>query len=213
MSTPPLPSQKLENALRKEGHIVVGVDEVGVGCLAGPVIAVALELHQRCTIKGITDSKLLSAKKRLEIFEKILKQNIKWAVGCATVQEIDRINIRQASKLAMKRAVQAFGTATYALIDAWKIPDLGIPHQGIIKGDRKIRSIAAASIVAKVVRDFMMREYDREFPGFGLAQHKGYGTKLHYEALQKLGVTHIHRKTFLKKLSKSEKESKQMNLL
>lgn len=194
------PTQKVENELRAQGYVVVGVDEVGAGCLAGPVVAVALELPDRCTIAGIADSKLVSEKKRREIFEKILRKNIKWAVGMATAEEIDSLNIRRASKLAMKRAVQSFGTATYALIDAWKIPDLGIPHHGIYKGDRLIKSIAAASIVAKVVRDFMMTEYEQEFPGFGLAHHKGYGTKEHYKALNALGATRIHRKTFLKKL-------------
>ncbi len=196
-----LPTFRHERELKKQGYkVVVGVDEVGAGCLAGPVVAVALELTMNCRIAGIADSKLLTAKRRMEIFEKILKKNIKWAVGMATAEEIDRINIRRASKLAMKRAIESFGTATYALIDAWQIPDLKIPHHGIIKGDLLVKSIAAASIVAKVVRDFMMQEYEQEYPGYGLAQHKGYGTKVHYDGLASLGPSSLHRKTFIKNL-------------
>lgn len=208
-----LPTLQLERELHSQGYkIIVGVDEVGAGCLAGPVVAVALELPENCRIAGIADSKLVSAKKRMEIFEKILEKNIKWAVGMATAQEIDRINIRRASKLAMKRAIESFGTADYAVIDAWKIPDLTIPHHGIYKGDRLVKSIAAASIVAKVIRDFMMAEYEQEFPGFGLAQHKGYGTKVHYEAIARLGTCDLHRKSFLKKLEKP-RETGQTSLL
>ncbi len=204
-----LPTFKVERELKTQGYLhIVGVDEVGAGCLAGPVVAVALELPENCRIAGIADSKLVSAKKRMDIFEKILQKNIKWAVGSATPEEIDAINIRRASKLAMKRAIEAFGTADYAVIDAWRIPDLTIPHHGIIKGDRLVKSIAAASIVAKVVRDFMMTEYEQEFSGYGLAQHKGYGTKQHYEGLSTLGATPIHRKTFIKKFFLSDiKES------
>lgn len=198
------PNFTVERELKAQGYkVIVGVDEVGAGCLAGPVVAVALELPENCRIAGIADSKLVSAKKRMEIFEKILAKNIKWAVGMATAQEIDRINIRRASKLAMKRAIESFGTADYAVIDAWKIPDLKIPHHGIYKGDRLVKSIAAASIVAKVIRDFMMAEYEQEFPGFGLAQHKGYGTKVHYEAINRLGTCDLHRKSFLKKLEQT----------
>lgn len=206
-----LPTFKVERELKSQGYVhIVGVDEVGAGCLAGPVVAVALELPENCRIAGIADSKLLSAKKRLEIFEEILRKNIKWAVGSATPQEIDAINIRRASKLAMKRAIDSFATADYALIDAWRIPDLKIPHHGIVKGDRLVKSIAAASIVAKVVRDFMMVEYEQEFPGYGLAQHKGYGTKAHYEGLSTRGATRIHRNTFIKKLTLSKMNESQL---
>ncbi len=205
------PNFNLERELQSQGYkVIVGVDEVGAGCLAGPVVAVALQLPENCRITGIADSKLLTAKKRMEIFEKILAKNIKWAVGMATAQEIDRINIRRASKLAMKRAIDSFATADYALIDAWRIPDLTIPHHGIIKGDRSVKSIAAASIVAKVIRDFMMVEYEQEFPGYGLAQHKGYGTKAHYEGLSMLGATRIHRNTFIKKLTLSKMNESQL---
>ncbi|MFA6521567.1 MAG: ribonuclease HII [Candidatus Gracilibacteria bacterium] len=196
------PTYKLEKALEKDGHFVVGVDEVGCGCLAGPVLAVAFHLPLNAGISEIHDSKLLSAKKRVEIVEKIIKKRLKWTVGIATPQEIDRLNIRQASLLAMRRAVEAFEGATFVLVDAWTIPNLKIPQKGVIHGDQKIKSVAAASIIAKVIRDYLMAEYDLDYPGYGLGKHKGYGTKEHVSALEKLGPSAIHRMTFLKNLIK-----------
>lgn len=194
------PTYKYEKALAKEGHFVVGVDEAGCGCLAGPVVAAAIHLPLNIRISEIHDSKLLSAEKRIAILEKFVTKKLKWTIGIATPREIDRLNIRQAGLLAMKRAVSAFSGATFAIVDAWTIPHLKIAQKGIIHGDQKIKSIAAASIVAKVVRDYLMAEYDLKYPGYGLAKHKGYGTKEHFAAVKKLGPSKIHRMTFLKNL-------------
>lgn len=134
---------------------------------------------------------------REAIFGKFLELDIKFGIGIASAHEVDVYNVRQASLLAMRRAVCAFGSgATYALVDAWKIPGIKILQRGIIHGDRLVKSIAAASIIAKVCRDRLMMDYDREFPGYGLAQHKGYGTAYHKAALRKLGLSTIHRKSF-----------------
>lgn len=179
------------------GHTVIGIDEVGCGCLFGPVISAAIHLPLNSRIGNIKDSKLLSAEKREEIFKRFVELGIKFTIGMASAEEIDKLNIRRASILSMKRACDAFKGATFALVDAWKIPDLKIGQLGIINGDRKIKSIAAASIVAKVVRDRLMREYDKDFSGYGLARHKGYATKIHRDAIKRLGATPLHRRSFL----------------
>lgn len=189
-----------ERALARDGHVVIGVDEVGCGCLAGPVIAAAVHLPITTRMPLIRDSKLLSAGQRESIFAEFLVRGVQWTIGLATVAEIEELNIRRASYLAMRRAIESFKGATFALIDAWHIPELSIAQRGIIKGDRIVKSIAAASIVAKVVRDRLMREYDQDFPGFGLGIHKGYATAFHRRAILKHGPTPLHRKTFLKKL-------------
>lgn len=191
------PNFSYERQLIALGHTVIGVDEAGCGCLFGPVIAAAIHLPLNSRIGNLNDSKLLSEEKREEIFARFIELKIPFTVGVASVEEIDKLNIRRASILAMKRAVEAFSGATFALVDAWKIPDLKIEQFGIIRGDRKVKSIAAASIIAKVVRDRLMRDYDKDFSGYGLARHKGYATKIHKDAIRRLGATPLHRKTFL----------------
>ncbi|MBI4994200.1 ribonuclease HII [Candidatus Peregrinibacteria bacterium] len=192
-----LPNFHHERRLIALGHTVIGVDEAGCGCLFGPVIAAAVHLPLNSRIADITDSKLLSAEKREEIFKRFIEIGMSFTIGMASASEIDKLNIRRATLLAMKRAVNTFFGATFALIDAWKIPDLKILQRGIIHGDRLVKSIAAASIIAKVVRDRLMREYDKDFFGYGLARHKGYATKIHRDAIKRLGPTPLHRKTFL----------------
>jgi ribonuclease HII len=176
---------------------IVGVDEVGRGPLAGPVVTGAVILDPNNPIEGLADSKKLSEKRR-EQLEPIIKSNaLAWSLGRCEPAEIDEINILQATLLAMKRAVEGLDiTPTHALVDGNKAPDLACPVTTIIKGDQKEQCIAAASILAKVARDREMVEMDKLYPGYGLAQHKGYPTKQHQQALMKLGVTIIHRRSF-----------------
>jgi len=177
--------------------LIAGVDEVGRGPLAGDVVAAAVILDQANLIEGLTDSKKLTEKKRKILSIEIRDKAICWSLGRASVSEIDEMNILQASLLAMKRAIEGLTIKpSHCLIDGNKIPDIDISCEAIIKGDLKERSIGAASIIAKVERDEEMLELDQMFPGYGLAQHKGYPTKLHIQALQELGVTSIHRKSF-----------------
>ncbi len=177
--------------------LTAGVDEVGRGPLAGPVIAAAVILGQGRPIEGLADSKKLSPKRREELSEIIKSQAIAWAIGRAEVEEIDNINILQASLLAMSRAVELLHVKpTLALVDGNKLPDLKCKAKAIIKGDSKIAEISAASIIAKVARDAEMDALDKLYPGYGLGKHKGYPTKAHVQALQKLGVTVIHRRSF-----------------
>jgi len=176
---------------------VAGVDEVGRGPLAGPVVAAAVILDPARPIEGLADSKKLSAKRREELAEIIKEQALSWALGRAEVEEIDRLNILQASLLAMQRAVAALQPqAEFALIDGNRCPALTCPAEAVIKGDERIPVISAASVIAKVARDREMVELEREYPGYGLAKHKGYPTKAHLESLQRLGVTVIHRRSF-----------------
>jgi ribonuclease HII len=176
---------------------VAGVDEAGRGPLAGPVIAAAVILDPEKPIAGLRDSKRLSALRRDELYDQIRERALAWAVGRAEVEEIDRINILQATMLAMRRAVEALQPfADHALIDGNRCPDLSCTAQAIIKGDSKVQAISAASIVAKVTRDREMLELDRCYPGYGLAQHKGYPSKAHIEALESLGVTPVHRRSY-----------------
>ena len=179
-----------------EGHIA-GVDEAGRGPLAGPVIAGAVILDPDKPIEGLRDSKRLSASRRDELFDQIRERALAWAVGRADVEEIDRINILQATMLAMSRAVEALQpSADHALIDGNRCPDLSCTSRAIIKGDSKVPAISAASIMAKVTRDREMLDLDRRYPGYGLAQHKGYPSKAHIEALESLGVTPVHRRSY-----------------
>ena len=179
-----------------EGRIA-GVDEAGRGPLAGPVIAGAVILDPEKPIEGLRDSKRLSASRRDELFDQIRERALAWAVGRADVEEIDRINILQATMLAMSRAVEALQPhADHALIDGNRCPDLSCTSQAIIKGDSKVAAISAASIMAKVTRDREMLDLDRRYPGYGLAQHKGYPSKAHIEALESLGVTPVHRRSY-----------------
>lgn len=192
------PTFYFERQLTEQGHLVIGVDEVGCGCLAGPVIAAAVHLPLHSRLGEINDSKLLQPHKREELVLRFLELGMSWTVGMATAQEVDALNVRRASKLAMRRAVLAYRGATFVLVDAWQIPDSPMGQRGIIHGDRLVKSIAAASVIAKVVRDRLMLEYDKDFPGYGFSQHKGYGTVQHKAAIQKLGPTVIHRRSFLR---------------
>jgi ribonuclease HII len=179
------------------GRLLAGVDEVGRGPLAGPVVAAAVILDPGFAIAGLADSKCLSEKRREQLAGEIRAHALAWALGRAEVEEIDRINILQASLLAMRRAVQALDPQPdYALIDGNRCPQLGCPAEAVIKGDARIAAISAASIIAKVARDQEMRELEACYPGYGLAGHKGYPSKAHLEALQRLGVTPIHRRSF-----------------
>ena len=185
--------------------IVCGIDEAGRGPWAGPVVAGAVILERRrldaALARGLDDSKKLTRKRREALFaaleEAALKGAVHIATGIASVKEIDRLNILQATFLAMGRAVTALGCAPdHALIDGNQVPRLICPATAVIKGDGRSTSISAASIVAKVTRDAIMADLDRDHPGYGFAQHFGYGTKAHREALERLGVTPHHRKSF-----------------
>lgn len=178
--------------------LICGVDEVGRGPLAGPVVAAAVILDPVRPIDGLDDSKKLTEKRREQLFEQIRARALAWSLGRAEVAEIDELNILWASMLAMRRAVEALSPCPqHALIDGNRIPE-GLPctAEAIVGGDGSEPAIAAASIVAKVSRDREMVELDARFPGYGLAGHKGYPTKRHIEGLQRLGVTEIHRRSF-----------------
>ena len=176
---------------------MAGVDEVGRGPLAGPVIAAAVILDPEYPIEGLMDSKKISEKKRNLLAIEIRKKSLAWALGRAEYDEIDSINILQASLLAMKRAVESLAIKPeWVLVDGLHCPDISCNVEAIIKGDSKIQAISAASIIAKVARDNEMITLDGQYPGYGFSQHKGYPTKMHIEALKKLGVSPIHRKSF-----------------
>jgi len=189
--------QHYERQCQTQGHtLIAGIDEVGRGPLAGPVVAAAVILAEDTVILGLNDSKQLNEKKRGLLAGKIQKQAL--AIGIAQVApaEIDRLNIYQASRLAMKKAVEQLQLAPqHLLIDAMQI-DLAIPQEKIIKGDAKSVSIAAASIIAKVYRDNLMKEYHKQYPYYAFDKNAGYGTKEHLEGIKKHGITPIHRKTF-----------------
>ncbi len=192
------PSFKHERALIAEGFsIFAGVDEVGCGCLAGPVYAAAVILPFNSRLGLIRDSKTLNEKQREGLAIKIRERANAWSVGIASVEEIDELNIRQAAFLAMRRAIEALKVQPQAILsDGFMIPGLSIPCRRVIKGDRYVKSIAAASIIAKVARDHELDRLDGVYPGYGLAKHKGYGTQIHQKALKKLGPTDIHRQSF-----------------
>jgi ribonuclease HII len=187
----------LELALHRQGYVrVAGLDEAGRGCLFGPVYAAAVILAADRRIAGLADSKALPAERRESLATEIRAAAVAWAVASATAEEIDRVNIREASRLARARAAAALDPAPdYLLIDALTV-DLPLPQQALIKGDARVEAIAAASILAKTARDARLRELDLEFPGYGFAKHKGYGTGEHLAALDRLGVTTQHRRSF-----------------
>lgn len=191
-----------ENAALNSGfEIVCGIDEAGRGPLAGPVYAAAVILPKGHIVEGVNDSKKISEKKRDLLFDKIIDECVCYSIGTASEQEIDEINILQATFLAMRRAVAGLEIKPdIALVDGNKKPGLDIVEQTIVKGDSKSANIAAASIIAKVSRDRYMLEMAEKYPEYQFEKHKGYGTKLHYEMLEKYGISPIHRKTFLKKL-------------
>ena len=191
-----------ENEKYNNGYnIICGVDEAGRGPLAGPVYAAAVVLKRGQTIEGVHDSKKLSEKKRELLFDKIIAQCEDYSIGTASEKEIDEINILQATFLAMKRAVEGLSLRPdCALVDGNQVPPLNCDVETVIKGDSKSESIAAASILAKVSRDRYMLEMAEKYPQYGFEKHKGYGTKLHYEMIEKYGICEIHRKSFLKKV-------------
>ncbi len=199
MTAPYLYGQEMP--FRQGISLLCGVDEAGRGPLAGPVCAAAVILDPQEPILGLNDSKKLSAKKRDSLFQQITAKALAFGVGWASEEEIDRLNILQATFLAMHRAVEAMGQAPQlVLVDGNRDPKLPYPTQCLVGGDGKSASIAAASILAKVSRDRRMEELDKQYPAYGFAVHKGYGTKKHREALLALGPCPIHRRTFLKKL-------------
>ncbi len=179
------------------GDLYAGVDEVGRGPIAGPVVAAAVILDPARPIAGLADSKKLSEKKRDALFEEIKEKALSYAIASASVEEIDELNILHASLLAMQRAVNKLNPlAEFALIDGNRCPELSIPSQSVVKGDSKVACISAASILAKVTRDRHMNALDAQFPGYGLAKHKGYPTKAHLEALSKNGLNPLYRRSF-----------------
>lgn len=193
---------KYEADARKQGYTsICGVDEAGRGPLAGPVCAAAVILPENKIIEGVNDSKKLSEKKREQLFEKIKEEAAAYSIAFSTVEEIEELNILNATLLAMKRAVEGLNIpADYAMIDGNKTPDLAIPCESIVKGDANSASIAAASILAKVSRDRLCYEYAKKYPEYMFDKHKGYGTKLHIEMLKKYGPCEIHRMSFLTKI-------------
>lgn len=178
-------------------HLLAGVDEVGRGPLAGDVVAAAVILDPARPVAGLADSKALSAARRERLYDAICDCALAWAVGRASVEEIDRINILQASLLAMTRAVDALGVEpVHVLVDGNRLPRWRYSAEPVVKGDARVPVIAAASIIAKVTRDREMLELDRRYPGYGLAGHKGYPTTAHLAALREQGVTPVHRRSF-----------------
>ena len=188
----------LENALRRVGFVhVAGVDEVGRGCLAGPVVAAAVVLHPDKHIPGVCDSKTVQAPERERLYDKIVKHAVAWAVAGADPAEIDRINIHQASLRAMQRAVLALAPLPdIVLVDAFRIPDIPMAQRGVPHGDRRCSAIAAASIIAKVTRDRQMLELHGRDPRYGFDRHKGYATADHLDAVARFGYSEVHRRSF-----------------
>ncbi|CCN84982.1 ribonuclease HII [Vibrio nigripulchritudo SFn27] len=181
-----------------EGYqLFAGVDEVGRGPLVGDVVTAAVILDPANPIEGLTDSKKLSEKKRLALFPEIQEKALAWAVGRCSPDEIDELNILQATMVAMQRAITGLKIQPdFALIDGNRVPELPMAGQAVVKGDLRVAEISAASIIAKVVRDAEMDELDKKHPEFGFANHKGYPTKAHFEAIEKHGVISEHRKSF-----------------
>ena len=199
-------NKRLETMLRYEKEVyaqgfqaVAGIDEVGRGPLAGPVVAACVILPQNCKIKHLNDSKKIPKSKHKAIYQEVLEQSLAVGIGIVDNELIDQVNIYEATKIGMLQAVEnlkgQISQPDYLLIDAMKL-DIAIPQQSIIKGDANSLSIAAASIVAKVTRDKMMTDYDQLFPGYGFSENAGYGTKQHLLGIEKIGISPIHRKSF-----------------
>ena len=191
-------TRTLENALRRVGFInVAGVDEVGRGCLAGPVVAAAVVLHPDRHVAGVSDSKAVPAEEREVLYEQITRCAVAWAVAGADPIEIDRINIHQASLRAMQRAILALAPLPdIVLVDAFRVPDLPMAQRGVVHGDRRCSAIAAASIIAKVTRDRQMRDLHLRDPRYGFDRHKGYATADHLDAVARYGYSDVHRRSF-----------------
>ncbi len=195
-----------EHVYRESGKIFCGVDEAGRGPLAGDVYAAAVILPEGFCPSGLNDSKKLSEKKREALYDIITANAVSWAVGTATAEEIDRINILNATYLAMNRAIQKLSPRPeLCLIDGNRREGIAFPAECVIGGDGKCASIAAASIIAKVSRDRYMKKLALEYPQYEFERHKGYGTKLHYELLAKYGPSPVHRKSFLKSLTEEKR--------
>lgn len=195
--------KEIDKSYFKEGYnYICGIDEAGRGPLAGPVVVAAVIMPKDSMIEGVNDSKKVSEKKREKLYELIIEEAISYSVGIVDQNEIDRINILNATKAGLTEAVRTLKVKPeLILVDALtNIDTCGVPYQSIIKGDAKSYSIAAASIIAKVTRDRIMREWDNIYPQYGFAQHKGYGTKMHMEAIREYGLTPIHRKSFTKNI-------------
>ena len=192
---------EIESRLYKKGYInVCGVDEAGRGLICGPVVAAAVILPKDEKIDGVNDSKKLSEKKREVLFDVIKEKAIAVGVGISDVELIEKINILNATKIAMKEAIENLKIKPdYVLVDGNQAIDISVPFETVISGDAKSESIAAASIIAKVTRDRLLIEYDKKYPEYGFAKHKGYGTKAHIEAIRTYGLTPIHRPSFCKK--------------
>ena len=202
--------KQMEQELHEKGfRYIAGVDEVGRGPLAGPVVTAAVVLPEGFDVPGIDDSKKLSEKRREELYEGIMEKALAVGIGQEEHDVIDEINILQATKRAMREAIEQAdqmlqrehgGSIDYVLQDAVELPGLTVAQESVIKGDAKVLAIAAASIIAKVTRDRMMVEYAKEYPYYAFEKNKGYGTKAHYEGIREHGMCPIHRKTFLKKI-------------
>lgn len=195
-----------DSEIRKNYPIICGVDEAGRGPLAGDVYAAAVVFSEGVEIEYLNDSKKISEKRRELLYDVIVEKADAYCVATASVEEIDSMNILQATMLAMKRAVEGLGIAPdIALVDGNKLPDLGCEARYVIKGDATSASISAASVLAKVSRDRYMKQIAEKYPQYAFEKHKGYGTKLHYEMLEKYGVSDVHRKTFLRKFYDNQK--------
>ena len=191
-------TRRFEDEARASGHAAVaGLDEVGRGALCGPVLACAVILGERFDTSGLDDSKRLTARQREALATRITASAIACSLGSADPLEVDRINILEATYLAMRRAVAGLPAAPDALlVDGFEVPGLAVPQRAIVKGDALSVSIAAASVMAKVTRDAMMREWDERYPGYGLARNMGYASRDHREALRRMGPSAIHRRSF-----------------
>jgi len=187
----------LKVEVSSDRKLIAGVDEAGRGPLAGPVIAAAVILDDNNRIEGLGDSKTLSEMTRLRLAEQIRQKSVAWAIGQVEHEQIDELNILNASMLAMQKAVQALGVVPHHVqVDGNRCPELNCSVEAIVKGDALIRAIGAASILAKVTRDTIMIEMDERYPGYGFAKHKGYPTRQHNDALARLGVCEIHRRSY-----------------
>ncbi|MBU0646475.1 ribonuclease HII [Patescibacteria group bacterium] len=194
------PTYLIERELIDQGfQAIVGVDEAGCGALAGPLVAAAVVLPINSRLKLLRDSKLLSSRQRDQLYDLIIDKAAAWAAGSVSVEEIYQLGLRPANYLAMRRAIDQIPSVDFVLVDAWTLPGLPYPQRGIIRGDRLVKSIAAASIIAKVTRDRLMKNLAVEYPEYHFGVHKGYGTLLHRQAIKEHGPCPIHRlnyKTF-----------------
>ena len=200
-----MPDYSIEHEIQARGYsLVCGIDEAGRGPLCGPVFAAACILPDGLIIDGLNDSKKLTTKKREALFDVIRENAVSYCIASASVEEIDELNIRQANLLAMRRAIDGLSVKPdFALIDGNDDEGFQLPAMAVVKGDAKSMSISAASILAKVARDRICEELDREYPQYGIAKHKGYGTKDHMDALRKFGPSPIHRKKFIRFLDEN----------